>query len=1195
MKKILFIFYLLITFSVYSQEEKRLALVIGNSNYDSIAKLTNPVNDAKLIAKTLDSIDFDVILATDLDKGEFMSKVVEFGKKRADYDVGFVYYAGHGVQINGENYLLPTNQNFDEEWKIEEYAINVNRIMKYLTALTDQVNILILDACRNNPWEGNFRSVGGSNKGGLAKITVPTGSFIAFSTDAGAVAADGDGENSVYCKSLVRNMLLENTTLDQVFRNVRTDVLKESNNNQRPIENSQLTGQAFYLVKSNYEEEFKNIEDLLKNPKINYENIIELTSEILSIEKNNKRAFLYLGRVYDENGKFNKSLEAYNEALKIDSLYVDALQDRAILYSNIALDYQEQSLTIKEDNFFELSMNDLNRAIEIDSLSKVAHNRRGNLYYFYLDDVENGLKNYNMAVEIDSTYAAAIINRGSIYRELDSLDKSFREYNKLIDWNGKGIISISKKNQAFIYRNIGNLYDWDTDHELAIKNYKKAITLRPDWDIPHFNLVSLFIYKKDDENKSIHLKKYISLQPKNITGLFNTADIYRITKNYSSELEVYEQMELLFDSVDLRMKKLTAYNRNESYNDVIDLSKQMLDGDLNFQQRTFTLYFQAIAYENIDLIEKAEESYLELIRIEPLNENYRFLGRLYHDSKQYDKAIETYNLGLEIDDLDKASKDYAFTLNYRADSYELSNQPKKAINDWLDLTILDSLSSFDYFNEIAGTYRFELKNYEKAIEYYNKSIEFKPDYLFAYANKGILYQENLIDYVKAIQNFKTAAEISLNNDNYDGDIAFDMYNLIGETYGLMGDFEKALEFYSKSLDGKPNNLDCLFNRAYLYSENNLQNEALVDYFKHISIKGGNTYLVNNNIAVIYENYIKDFEKAIEYYTNAINLDPEGVSLAYRNRANVYFDHLEDTDKAIKLINKAIELDSLNPYNFEVRSSYYSSIDDFKNSLNDINKTIELISSKTNFDYVDLAEQYENRANLFIKLKDYDNAIMDWSKTHEIDSTYLAYAKYNIGKIYLNEIRDFERAVTYLTESLKLKYWKTEIIFSERSIAYGNLKKYSLALVDINKAIELDPNNRNYYYTKLNINLLKNDSKKSILIANKTIEMDRKDPQGFYSLAYIMNLNKDYYKSLNYVSISIEKLISNNDYYISDFNGLDRVLLTDLYKFRANIYSKIQVFNLMCDDYNLALDLTLKDENKDIYNELTKLISENCDY
>ena len=174
-----------------------------------------------------------------------------------------------------QNYLLPTNQNFDEEWKIEEYAVNVNRIMKYLTAVTNQVNILILDACRNNPWEGNFRSIGDSKNGGLAKMPAPTGSLIAFSTEAGSVAADGDGENSIYCKSLVKNMMLEDTSLDQVFRNVRKDVLNESNENQRPIESSQLTGDAFYLVKSTFEKEFNEVERLLEFPKGNYEELIK--------------------------------------------------------------------------------------------------------------------------------------------------------------------------------------------------------------------------------------------------------------------------------------------------------------------------------------------------------------------------------------------------------------------------------------------------------------------------------------------------------------------------------------------------------------------------------------------------------------------------------------------------------------------------------------------------------------------------------------------------------------------------------------------------------------------------------------------------------------------------------------------------------------------------------------------------------
>ena len=118
-------------------QEKRLALVIGNSNYDSIADLKNPVNDAKLIANTLDSLDFDVMLATDLDYNSFYQKIGEFADKRKNYDVGFFYYAGHGLQIEGDNYLLPINNSFDKKWKIKSGAIKVNDILEYLTSITD--------------------------------------------------------------------------------------------------------------------------------------------------------------------------------------------------------------------------------------------------------------------------------------------------------------------------------------------------------------------------------------------------------------------------------------------------------------------------------------------------------------------------------------------------------------------------------------------------------------------------------------------------------------------------------------------------------------------------------------------------------------------------------------------------------------------------------------------------------------------------------------------------------------------------------------------------------------------------------------------------------------------------------------------------------------------------------------------------
>ena len=138
--------------------------------------------------------------------------------------------------------------------------MSVQDIMMYLTSMTNQVNILVLDACRDNPFEANWNKTRSIKGGGLAKIPPPTGSLIAFSTDAGNTAADGDGKNSVYCQSLCENMLLENTSLDQVFRNVRSYVLRLTNNNQRPVESSQLTGSVYYLVKSNYEKEFKLID-----------------------------------------------------------------------------------------------------------------------------------------------------------------------------------------------------------------------------------------------------------------------------------------------------------------------------------------------------------------------------------------------------------------------------------------------------------------------------------------------------------------------------------------------------------------------------------------------------------------------------------------------------------------------------------------------------------------------------------------------------------------------------------------------------------------------------------------------------------------------------------------------------------------------------------------------------------------------
>ena len=205
--------------SLFSQDEKRLALVIGNANYDK-GELKNPVNDARLIASTLDSLDFEVLLHTNLETRRDMTAVIRnFGVKLPEYDVSFIYYAGHGIQINSENFLLPTKEVFEMEIDVEDYGVSVQRILKYIeTGEKEKVNILVIDACRDNPFESNWNATRSLKGGGLAKINPPTGSIIAFSTDSGNTAPDGDGENSIYTNALAKNLLKGGISIEQVFK-----------------------------------------------------------------------------------------------------------------------------------------------------------------------------------------------------------------------------------------------------------------------------------------------------------------------------------------------------------------------------------------------------------------------------------------------------------------------------------------------------------------------------------------------------------------------------------------------------------------------------------------------------------------------------------------------------------------------------------------------------------------------------------------------------------------------------------------------------------------------------------------------------------------------------------------------------------------------------------------------------------------
>lgn len=223
-----------------SAQPSRLALVVGNSDY-KIGPLQNPVNDAELVASTLGDLGFKVTRANNVNRRDFERAVVEFSRalRNAGSDaIGLFYYAGHGVQASGENYLIPVDAQVNDLLDLRIQAVDISTVMASLEAAGNQLNIVILDACRNNP----FRSIQRSASRGLAKIDAPFGTLVAYSTAPGEVALDGKGRNSPYSLALSKAMKQPGLQIEQVFKRTRIEVMERTGRQQVPWESSSLVG-----------------------------------------------------------------------------------------------------------------------------------------------------------------------------------------------------------------------------------------------------------------------------------------------------------------------------------------------------------------------------------------------------------------------------------------------------------------------------------------------------------------------------------------------------------------------------------------------------------------------------------------------------------------------------------------------------------------------------------------------------------------------------------------------------------------------------------------------------------------------------------------------------------------------------------------------------------------------------------------
>jgi len=240
--------------------ERRTALVIGNSAYQK-SMLVNPVNDAQAMAATLGGLGFTVTKIENASKSQMAAAIRQFGDTIKLGGVGLFYFAGHGVQVNGENFLIPVDDDIQDKSQVATKGVEARLVLQAMSNAKNRLNVVILDACRNNPFAqsasralvptGNTDSLARSDSaGGLAPMEALVGTLIAFATAPESVAADGSGKNGVYTENLLRNISEPGLRIEDVFKRTRFAVRQETGGRQVPWENTSLEGDFYFVAPS---------------------------------------------------------------------------------------------------------------------------------------------------------------------------------------------------------------------------------------------------------------------------------------------------------------------------------------------------------------------------------------------------------------------------------------------------------------------------------------------------------------------------------------------------------------------------------------------------------------------------------------------------------------------------------------------------------------------------------------------------------------------------------------------------------------------------------------------------------------------------------------------------------------------------------------------------------------------------------
>ncbi len=1085
------------SFNSFSQE-KRIALVIGNAKYENAPVLNNPVNDALLMKETFDKLGFDVIIETDIEtRDEFVKVIDEYNERRKNYTVGFVYYAGHAVQIEGINYMLATKESYESASHVKYKGLDIDIFTdQFRDPYSNEVNVLILDACRNNPFEkkiyGGTRSI--ENGLGLAEIkNPPMGSLIAFSTEKGMTAKDQieKSKNSFYCQSLSRNMLLEGVNLRNVFGRVCREVFTETK--QYPEVYDKLMDIDFYLKKNTYTDQIIQIDSLIESQ--NFISAITKTSGVLSLDPTNKQAllrmaeaqflqfksnyngfelkkalslypqdpevFLYMAKFEIAKGKRSKAIPHLRKCLEFDTTFAESY----FLQSNIlSTSYQRLEL--------------INKALLFQPNNEKYILERASIYQ-EMGDFQNAKRDCFHIFTKDSSNIDAIISLGSIYESEGRFDDAISIFDKGIEQYQK-----NPKRAAYCYINKGFVLSKMGNISESIKNFNSAIQINPKNGDFYKARGDYFFYHLNNYSKAIEDYTHAIQLDSTVISYWATRAMVYWTIGKKEEAVTDLNHAYLIDPNDLISISLSATSYFISgMNEFAFQLLQDVMNDPNMNSADKAIYYpvRGTFYQDLKDYKNAEIDFTKAIKINPkIAENYQNRADLYYLIEEYDKALRDLNVAIQL-----SPNNYIYLYN-RADLYYHGfNDSLNAISD-LKKILSISPSNVDAINFLGNIYE-DFGRIDLAIASYELGIALEGTAPFSaaycYQNRGNIYAE-LGENDKAKADFDKAVMINPNNkDHYRSRGDFYSDYLKQERLAII-DYSKAIELdsvdsfswlcrsYAKEfideegtlndalqaymLDTNSNEVINFLSRiyvkkGYLDSASNLLNRA-------ISKKGASADLLSESYELLgdLESDKSNYYDAINNYTESINIFPDFASSAYLKRSNI-FSRLDDKKAQFKDLNKALAIENKDPTFLAYRGLLYGTLGEFEKAETDFKEAYIKDDSTTSVFLIE-AKYLKNKKDYLNALNRLDTAIKIDPKDPE---------SYFYKALIFEELNKIPQSVHYYTLAHQLLIEKRNYfvyddhqnlmhiseVFNRIGMFYEKIGEYNLMCDEFSRSLE----------------------------------------------------------------------------------------------------------------------------------------------